>query len=93
MLYCLQKCVWMGAKKIKRFFETFVICFIMCGIFLFFGPLIIQSVIAFIGTIALFFAVLISTYIELQTKIEELENRIKALEPLEGEGESVKQKN
>jgi len=81
-----------GAKKIKRFFETFVICFIMCGIFLFFGPLIIQSVIAFIGTIV-FFAILISTYIELQTKIEELENRIKALEPLEGEGESVKQEN
>lgn len=65
----------------------------MCGIFLFFGPLIIQSGIAFIGTIALFFAILIYTYIELQTKIEELENRIKALEPLEGEGESVKQEN
>lgn len=65
----------------------------MCGIFLFFGSLIIQSVIATIGTIALFFTILISTYIELDTKIEELENRIKALEPSEGHGESVMQEN
>jgi succinate-acetate transporter protein len=79
----------MGALKIKRFFETFVICFIMCIILLFFGALIFQSVIATIATVALFFTILISIYIELQTKIEELENRIKALEPLEEQDEAV----
>ncbi len=75
--------------NIKRFFETFVICFIMCIIFLFFSALIFQSVIATIATVALFFTILISIYIEIQTKIEELENRIKALEPLEEQGEAV----
>lgn len=78
--------------NIKRFFETFVICFIMCIIFLFFSALIFQSVIATIATVALFFTILISIYIEIQTKIEELENRIKALEPLEEQGEAVAMK-
>lgn len=82
-----------GVIKIKRFFETFVICFILCGIFLFFGSLIMESVIAVIATIALFFTILISSYLELQTKIEALENRIKALEPMEEQGESEMQEN
>lgn len=60
-----------GVIKIKRFFETFVICFILCGIFLFFGSLIMESVIAVIATFALFFTILISSYIELQTKRRE----------------------
>ena len=64
----------------------------MCIIFLFFSALIFQSVIATIATVALFFTILISIYIEIQTKIEELENRIKALEPLEEQGEAVAMK-
>lgn len=76
----------------KKFFETYVISFILCLIFLFFGSLF-DSALVVIGLVALIIAILISAYIELETKIEELETRIKALEsPKEYEDEITHEK-
>ena len=75
----------------KNFFETYVISFILVLLFLFFGGFIFNSALAIIGVVALIIAILISAYIELETKIEELETRIKTLEPPKGLEDEIKQ--
>lgn len=65
----------------KNFFGTFVICLITCYVFLFFGgALIFENFWAIIVLVALIIAILITVHIHQDTKIEELETRIKALE-------------
>nr|WP_312578132.1 hypothetical protein [Sedimentibacter sp.] len=65
----------------KNFFGTFVICLITCYVFLLFGgALIFENFWAIIVLVALIIAILITVHIHQDTKIEELETRIKALE-------------
>jgi len=65
----------------KSFFSTFVMCFILCILFLFFGGfLIFESFWGPIFVISFILAVVITSFISLETKIEELNERIKALE-------------
>lgn len=65
----------------KSFFSTFAICFISACLFLFFGgTLIFRNFWAIAVFCALVLAVLISSFLHQETKIEELEARIKALE-------------
>lgn len=65
----------------KGFFSTFVMCLIVCTIFLFFGGfLIFESFWGPVIIIAFILAVVITSFISLETKIEELNERIKVLE-------------
>lgn len=65
----------------KNFLQTFIICYILITIFdVFGGALIFGNIWGGIGVFATIFAVLITTFIRQDTKMEELEARIKALE-------------
>ncbi|WP_069999954.1 hypothetical protein [Cellulosilyticum sp. I15G10I2] len=65
----------------KNFLGTFAISLILCYIFLFFGGvLIFESFWAILVFVALIIAILITVFIHQETKIEELESRIKTLE-------------
>lgn len=65
----------------KNFLETFVISLISCYIFLFFGGiLILENFWATLIFVAFIIAILITVFIHQETKIEELETRIKTLE-------------
>lgn len=63
----------------KNFFGTFIICLILCYVFLFFGgALILENFLVVL--VALIIAILITVHIHQDTKIEKLEARIKTLE-------------
>lgn len=65
----------------KKLIGTFAICLILCYAFLLFGgTLIFQNFWATLVLVALVIAILITAFIYQETKIEELETRIKALE-------------
>jgi low affinity Fe/Cu permease len=65
----------------KSFLGTFAISLILCYIFLFFGGvLIFENFWAIIVFIALSIAIVVTVFIHQETKIEELESRIKTLE-------------
>lgn len=65
----------------KKFIGTFVICLILCYVFLFFGgALIFENFGATLVLVALIIAVLITMFVHQEIKIEELEARIKTLE-------------
>lgn len=65
----------------KNFIGTFIICFILCYVFLFFGGAIIfENFWAMLILVAFIFAILAIVFIHQETKIEELEARIKKLE-------------
>ncbi len=65
----------------KNFLETFAISLILCYIFLFFGGvLIFENFWAILVFVALIIAILTTIFIHQETKIEELEARIKILE-------------
>ncbi len=65
----------------KNFLATFVICLILCYIFLLFGgAIILESFWAAFVLVALIIAVLVTVLIHQESKLEELEGRIKALE-------------
>lgn len=65
----------------KRFLGTFVISLILCYVFLFFGGvLIFENFGAMIVFVAFIITILITVFMYQETKIEELEARIKALE-------------
>ncbi|WP_304509970.1 hypothetical protein [Anaerotignum sp.] len=65
----------------KSFFQTFVMSLIVCYVIFFFvGGLIFENLWALLMLIALVISILINQFIYLETKIEELETRIKTLE-------------
>ncbi len=65
----------------KNFLGTFAISLILCYIFLFFGGvLIFENFWAILVFVALIIAILTTVFIHQETKIEELEARIKILE-------------
>ncbi|MGI6227357.1 MAG: hypothetical protein ACOYJ1_13995 [Peptococcales bacterium] len=65
----------------KNFLGTFAISLILCYIFLFFGGvLIFENFWAILVFVAFIIAILITVFIHQETKIEELEARIKTLE-------------
>ena len=65
----------------KNFLGTFVLCLILCYIFLFFGGILIfENFGAILVFVALIITILITVFIHQETKIEELEERIKILE-------------
>ncbi|KJS22215.1 MAG: hypothetical protein VR72_06270 [Clostridiaceae bacterium BRH_c20a] len=65
----------------KNFLGTFAISLILCYIFLFFGGILIfENFWAILVFVALIIAILITVFIHQETKIEELEARIKTLE-------------
>lgn len=65
----------------KSFLGTFAISLILCYIFLFFGGvLIFENFWAILVFVALIIAILITAFVHQETKIEELEARIKILE-------------
>lgn len=65
----------------KGFIQTFIISFILIIIFLFFGGyLILQSFWLASACVALVISILVTSFIHQETKHEELEARIKALE-------------
>lgn len=65
----------------KDFIATFIICLIVCYLFLFFGGvLIFENIWALLVFAAFIISILITIFINQETKIEELEKRIKALE-------------
>ncbi|MEA4989225.1 MAG: hypothetical protein VB095_14300 [Anaerovorax sp.] len=65
----------------KKFFGTFVMCLILCYIFLLFGgTLIFESFWAILVLVAFIISILISLFMYQETKIEELEARVKMLE-------------
>ena len=65
----------------KNFLAIFVICFVLCVIFLFLGgAYIFENIWAMIGTISLVMALVIGTFIHQEMKIEKLEERIAHLE-------------
>lgn len=65
----------------KKFFGTFAITLILCYIFLFFGgALIFESLYGVLILIAFIIAIFITIFVNQETRIEELEVRIKTLE-------------
>lgn len=65
----------------KGFLGTFVICFILIYVFLLFGgAFIFENIWGVLILIALVMAILITVFINQETKLEELEERIKNLE-------------
>lgn len=65
----------------KSFLGTFAISLILCYIFLFFGGvLIFENFWAILVFVAFIIAILITAFVHQETKIEELEIRIKTLE-------------
>lgn len=65
----------------RSFIGTFIICLIVCYLFLFFGGvLIFENIWALIVFAAFSIAILITTFINQEIKIEELEKRMKVLE-------------
>jgi uncharacterized membrane protein YciS (DUF1049 family) len=65
----------------KNFLGTFVICLILCYIFLLFGgAFIFENLWAILIFVAFIVAILITAFVHQETKIEELEKRIKTLE-------------
>ena len=65
----------------KSFLGTFAISLILCYIFLFFGGILIfQNLWAMLFFAAFIITILITVFIHQETKIEELEARIKTLE-------------
>lgn len=65
----------------KDFLATFIVCMISCYIFLFFGgALILENIWIIPIFAALFLAILIKAFIHQETKLEELEERIKSME-------------
>lgn len=67
----------------KNFLSTFAICFILCGIFLFFGGfLILLNPWLTVALIALVISLLICAFLSLEDKIEELEGRLRTLEQM-----------
>lgn len=65
----------------KGFLGTFVICFILIYVFQLFGGLFIfENIWGLLIVIALVMAILITVFINQETKLEELEKRIKNLE-------------
>lgn len=65
----------------KNFLGTFATSLILCYIFLFFGgTLIFENFWAILVFAALIIAILITVFIHQETKIEDLEARIKTLE-------------
>ncbi|HHY41565.1 MAG TPA: hypothetical protein GX514_01765 [Thermoanaerobacterales bacterium] len=65
----------------KNFLETFLISLISCYIFLLFGGILIfENFWATLVLVAFIIAILITVFIHQETKIEELEARIKTLE-------------
>lgn len=65
----------------KSFFGTFIMCLVLCYVFLFFGGgIILGNIWAALVFVALIITILITIFIHQETKIEELETRIKTLE-------------
>ena len=65
----------------KRFLGTFIISVILCYVFLLFGgSLIFENIWRIIIFVAMIIAVLITAFVYQETKIEELEERIKRIE-------------
>ncbi|MPM25367.1 hypothetical protein SDC9_71858 [bioreactor metagenome] len=65
----------------KQFLSTFVISVVLCYVFLFFGgALIFENYLVILVFVALIISLLITAFIHQETKIEELEARIKTLE-------------
>ncbi|NLM44604.1 MAG: hypothetical protein GX201_11435 [Clostridiales bacterium] len=65
----------------KSFLETFVISLILCFIFLFFGgAFIFGNIWAILIFVSFIMAILITAFSHQETKILELEERIRALE-------------
>lgn len=65
----------------KTFLATFILCFVICLLFLFFGGVyILSNVWATIALVALIMSVMIAGFLHQEKLIEELETRIKALE-------------
>ena len=65
----------------KNFLATFIMSIVICYIFLFFGGvLIFENFWAILVFVAFIIAILITVFISQETRIEELEIRIKQLE-------------
>lgn len=65
----------------KSFFATFGMTFIFCYVFIFFGGwYIFKNIWAVLALAALIISVLITAFISLETRIEELESTIKTQE-------------
>ena len=65
----------------KKFIGTFAISLILCYLFLFFGGVMIfENFWAILVLVAFIIAILITVFTHQETKIEELEARIKTLE-------------
>lgn len=65
----------------KDFIAAFMISLVLCYFFLFFGGgLVFGNIWALLVLVALFIAILTTIFIHQETKNEELEARIKALE-------------
>ena len=65
----------------KNFLGTFLIILILCWIFLFFGGfLIFEHIWALVFLIAFAISVLITAFLHQESRIEDLETRLKALE-------------
>lgn len=65
----------------KEFFQRFVAVFILVILFLFIGELFFLNFWTGIAFIAFLISILVTLFIERETRIEELEKRLKALEP------------
>lgn len=65
----------------KDFAATFAVCFILCYVFLLFGgALVFENIWAILILVSLGITVLITAFMHYESKIEELEERIKAVE-------------
>jgi len=66
---------------VKIFIGTFIIVFILCYFFLFFGGILIfENFWAILAFVAFVITVLVTILVHQETKIEELEQRIETLE-------------
>ena len=67
----------------KNFLGMFGMTFIVCGVFIFFGgALIFENFWAAIAVVAFLLSIFITALLHQETKIEELEERMKTLEVL-----------
>jgi len=65
----------------KNFIQIFLICLLISGTVLFFGGwLIFENIFAMLITFSLLMTFLISIIVDLDDRIEKLENKIKELE-------------
>lgn len=62
--------------KLKEFISTFFICLVVCGIATFFAGLILNNIWAIIVIVAFLLAVLITAFMNQESRIEDLEKKM-----------------